>query len=391
MTDTFTTSIDTEDCYKIKLYHDNINDRTDKDNKIYSYKRGEVYKYYEDEKIPETLICKSFPYTPELLSSDNEMVYKFLEGVNLNNVKAFKANEGTLIRIFYSDIWHISTHKKLNAFKSRWGSQDSFGDLFLNCVDELVKQLHDDIRNTYPTNKLDYYKKVQWFCEQYKMNKNYVYTFLIRNNKKNRIVCKAPEKQTFYYTGSFDRDNKLAFVWDDNLMINKPEELKFNTVSELLLYVNNIDPHQFTGVILYKFDNDKLQPVKVINPTYMYYFNLRENEPNIVIKYIKMRGNPAYIDFIKLYDDFEDLFAEVEEYFKQSIFHISTSYVKRYIKKEYTVINQSEYIIMQKCHEWHLKNRDVNKINIEKVTEIFDEFDPYILYRIYMMYKELNN
>ena len=59
-----------------------------------------------------------------------------------------------------------------------------------------------------------------------------------------------------------------------------------------------------------------------------YYFNLRENEPNIVIKYIKMRGNPAYIDFIKLYDDFEDLFAEVEEYFKQSIFHISTSYVK---------------------------------------------------------------
>ncbi len=36
-----------------------------------------------------------------------------------------KTIEGTLIRIFYfNDKWIITTHRKLDAFKSKWGSEN---------------------------------------------------------------------------------------------------------------------------------------------------------------------------------------------------------------------------------------------------------------------------
>ncbi len=39
-------------------------------------------------------------------------------------------SEGNIKQNFYfNDKWIITTHRKLDAFKSKWGSEKSFGDI----------------------------------------------------------------------------------------------------------------------------------------------------------------------------------------------------------------------------------------------------------------------
>lgn len=52
----------------------------------------------------------------------------------------FVAVEGTCLRMFcVHGTWFLATHKKLDAFDSRWGSHVSFGDLFVKGIVELLK------------------------------------------------------------------------------------------------------------------------------------------------------------------------------------------------------------------------------------------------------------
>ncbi len=90
-----------------------------------------------------------------------------------------EAIEGTLIRIFYfNDKWIITTHRKLDAFKSKWGSEKSFGDIFKEAV--MIKTQDSQINDDVDVNTL---------CQKLGLNKHRQYTFLITATDKTRFVC----------------------------------------------------------------------------------------------------------------------------------------------------------------------------------------------------------
>ena len=128
--------------------------------------RGLIYK---DNK----LVCKSYPWT--LLTTDEQYI-------RTTTAEITYAHEGTVLRVFnVDDKWYISTHKKINAFNSKWGYLDkteTFGELFYKYVDG--------------KNVLK------------KLNKNYCYMFLLYI-PYNRICCRSNEYKLYHVT-TYDKN-----------------------------------------------------------------------------------------------------------------------------------------------------------------------------------------
>lgn len=120
-------------------------EKTDDDGilQIYSYKycnndsdelvkksRGLVFN-------GETQLFKSLGFTPEY----NETNFSYLSTLSLEDYKFYKSEEGTLIRVFFHDKWYVSTHRKLDAFNSRWSSKKTFGDIFKDSLKNVAKNM----------------------------------------------------------------------------------------------------------------------------------------------------------------------------------------------------------------------------------------------------------
>ena len=75
--------------------------------------------------------------------------------------------------------------------------------------------------------------------------------------------------------------------------------------------------------------------------------------------------------------------------FEECIFnltkYIHKMYVRRFIKKQYTVIHPVLYQMMKVAHSWHCLDRTNNIITLEKLLDLLDE-QPYM--SVYQMYNE---
>ena len=78
---------------------------------------------------------QAFPYTIEYSHTDRKNIQNLEK--DLPNCLFFDSHEGALIRVFhFGDRWYTSTHRKLNAFRSKWASRESFGTLFKKALEE---------------------------------------------------------------------------------------------------------------------------------------------------------------------------------------------------------------------------------------------------------------
>ena len=161
------------------------------------------------------MVIKSLGYTNEYTKEDIEIVEKQLS--DLKNTKIFESHEGTLLRVYYfNNKWFVSTHRKLDANKSKWSCKDSFGILFRRAVNN-NKNLRDKFEGG------DIYDQ---FLDS--LNKDYKYLFLLTNNSENRIVCNANHDCQLYHIGVYNKEN--IFSLDLDINFEKPKELYFNNV-----------------------------------------------------------------------------------------------------------------------------------------------------------------
>lgn len=308
----------------------------------------------------ENLVLQAFPYTTEYTTDSSE-----LKDIDVSQYRFFDAYEGALLRIFnHYGKWFLTTHRKLNAFKSRWASKESYGlhfkralgaEMFRNNnLKAALKRSPNIIQNLYDI-----------------LNSSKQYMFLVLNNKDNRIVCLPPENPQLYHVGTFV-NGKLDL--DEKIPISKPTEHKFKNLEELQQYVNNIDYTQLQGVIGFGPNNSQL---KVFHPEYSRLFKLRGNEPSVRFRYLQVRLDEKTTDQLyELYPEFSEDFDYYEYALSEIAKFIYHSYVQRYIHKAYVNVPQNEYRVMRMCHEWHCQDRPNNKISLDKVVEIMDQQSP---------------
>lgn len=315
----------------------------------------------------ERLILKSFPYTVEYTDKDIEKLQNIF--TNMKTWSFFPSFEGALIRVFYFEgKWFLSTHRKLDAFRSKWSSSKSFGEIFVDSIDsernfnlkfkEKLEQSDSNILNNF-YNSLD---------------KRYKYMFLLLNTSENRIVCKPPQdcQNKIFHVGTFLEDDTFSFNVDCGLP--SPKRLEFTELQSLLKFVSEVNISQSQGVIAF---SDSGEQIKIVNSSYMELFRVRGNEPSVKFRYLQVRrDNNMRTSLYQLYPEHVKTFDNYENIIHKIAVGIYNAYVDRFIRKEYVVVGKEEYAVVSECHSWYLSDRQHNKISLEKVKEVLDRQNP---------------
>ena len=245
----------------------------------------------------ENDICKTFPFTPEF-RSDDPGLDSYFEKYALENpdFRVFESLEGTLLRAWYrqsTNEWYLSTHRKINAFLSRWGSDLSYGEIFVNVLKDPATV------ESYPA-----LQGITTFKEySARLHPDRIYLFLLRTSKENRIVCNTQTKNSIYTVGAFSRQYNFVPEFGINF-----EETVFETIPEVTFapsspassepkdgytidtirsHVEKINPFHIQGLILIAKSGET---IKVLNTEYEEMMKLRGSVPNVLLRYIQLRN-----------------------------------------------------------------------------------------------------
>jgi len=327
---------------------------TDADAEIIRKCRGVVFHGPD-------IIMKAFPYTPEFSVNEEEELKQNI-GPILENVVIFEAHEGALIRVFYyMDRWYISTHRKLDAFKSKWSSKKSFGTLFREALTQEVSD-NEELRNNLPDIETG---TIERFQET--LDKDKQYMFLVRNNEENRIVCSPPEKPTLYHVGTFVEGELYT---DISCGVKMPVKHTFKNLEEICEATRNIDYRNTQGFILFAPGNKQF---KIVNDRYREAFDIRGNESSIKFRYLQLRMDYEKATKLgQIYPQMIDTFLLYEDLIYNIGLYIYDCYVKRYIKKEWVQLPQQEFIVMKECHTIYLADKSNNKISMDIVMNVLN-------------------
>jgi len=318
----------------------------------------------------ENLLVKTFPYTDEYNEKSD------LSGVisNISEWMFFEAYEGALLRLFnFEGVWHLSTHKKLNAFKSKWSCSRSFGELFLETLKVEVEQNEKLVSCR---NSTDLFSSFTSLLDTEKQ-----YVFLVSNNEENRIVCEPMNR--LFYIGCFlkvdreernERNESLPsplFSRFNPLKLSMPTELVFHSVEDLQNYVCSIDPVRTQGVFCQSKLTDK--QVKVLNSEYQRKFAVRGNQSSLNFRYLEVRMNNELVNELKnLYPNSIPMFNKYEEYLKNIARYIHQSYCARFVHKKYTEVPADEYQVVKACHSWYLEDPLNRRVTFNKVVSVLN-------------------
>jgi len=328
----------------------------DSDSSLLKQCRGVVFHKND-------LVLKAFPFTTEYNHTEFEKINDSLS--KFEDWTFYESHEGALIRLFsFNGKRFVSTHRKLNAFRSKWSSKDSFGSSFKTALLSELEH-NESFKQSLPDgeNILDRFQTTLDPTKQY--------MFLVRNNNDNRIVCSSPIKPTVYHVGTFV-EGKL--VMTENVNIPHPKQLKFKNIDDLREYVQGVDYKHLQGVICFDSNNNQ---IKIVNVDYQDLFHARGNEPSVKFRYLQVRMNKKFVNMLHhLYPDMSNTFDEYENTIYDISRNIYRSYVQRFIKKRYVTVPREEFSIIRECHSWHLNDRTNNRISLDVVINTMNQQPP---------------
>jgi hypothetical protein len=313
----------------------------------------------------KTIVMKAFPYTVELAHSEKKQIEQKIDSV-FKNCIFYDSYEGSLIRMFNFDgRWFTSTHRKLNAFRSKWASKESFGTTFKRAIESEV-EANSKLRDSLPDNGEGIMERFQSILDPSKQ-----YMFLVLNNDENRIVCSAPNRPTVYHVGTFVNSE---LIMNENINIPYPKKHEFDNIDQLIKYVDKININNLQGVIIFAPNNKQY---KIVNKEYLDLFNVRGNEPSIKFRYLQVRMNQETVNNLySLYPTMTHSFEDYENALYAIAQNIYNSYVDRFIKKKWVTVAAEEFNVIRACHSFHEQDRKQNRISIKKVIEILNEQSP---------------
>ena len=315
-----------------------------------------------------------------------------------------KSYEGTLLRVFfYKEKWYIATHKKLDAYRSRWGSVISFGAKFQIAVEARTGSSMEE-------------------CLA-RLSKECMHLFLLENDNETRIVCRNL-KPSVYYVGTISRISEEKFLkgdfadvfhfpstssnlyfeleddpsksWADLIDEEKeeaektewmgelPEQIDGGKLAALLNKSESEDYLEFQGYICRSSVTGK--EVKVVFKAYKFYSDMRGNEVNIPYRYLQIRGNEQYVKaFPVMYPEYRTVFSKYELIINDIVHMIYDLYVERHIKKRFVYRKREIHMILKSIHALYLEYGD--RVDRDLVRIIVNEQSAAVLNKLIQMYE----
>jgi len=313
----------------------------------------------------ENIVMKAFPYT-EQVGISHDLESWFSENGGFENCRFYDSHEGALIRMFnYNGKWFLTTHRRLNAFKSKWGSSESYGSMFKKALKSQIDS-NETLRNSLPDDDGNYYDRFQSLLDTNKQ-----YTFLVKNSEENRLVCIGSATPTMYHVGTF---SKGVLDLNDDINVWKPREFNFVDMSELRSYVKLTDPSRTPGIIIFSSVQTQL---KVSSDAYLNLVGVRGNQPSVPFRYLQIRTDTYSNDMLrKMYPSHVESFDKYEMFIRGACEHIHTSYMNRFVHKQHTRVSQAEYAIVRIAHEWFKEGREIGenrRVTKHVISDIMNE------------------
>lgn len=351
---------------------------TDKDTdlKILNYMGQEKDKYSKFRGIivdtESKMVCPSFGHLEEKKLDDVE---------DIEHWRFFPSYEGTLVRLYYhKGSWRLSTHKKLSAFKSRWASRHSFGDIF-------IKNIRDIYNINLPEDKV-----FEWLTNQ--LDRETIYFFLLRCNLQNRIICNVEiDKKERCILMAIYKSN-IFTLNTENLVLDIDILNEFSKMKEirtdLRKKLDSINPFEYQGLI--GFSNQEIKVIKILSDKYKEWMEVRGNNPNLRFRYLELRTQPDKLEKLYyLYPIYSQMFDDIDEILNKISRDICKKYIYRYIKKRYITVPNEEYNVMKQCHRWYLEDKENNKIFSKKVLYFIDNLPTAIKIKLINNYYKTQN
>ena len=374
----------TDELNNLKVYHYDTCDLNSPDS--LKEARGII-------KNNTTEVCKSFPFTPEITTVDTVNIEKFITP-NLNNSIFYENHEGSIVRLWYyedtenkeNSKWYLSTHKKIDAFSSKWGSTITYGETFVNILSNTTfkpTSWADEVSDESDSEDTNYKNIFESFCN--KCNKNYIYIFLIRNTDSNRVVVRGYKTSEMYCLGMFDSSSNFKYVYPEEKIVYKaPPKYTFTSMEKLIEDVNAVDIYKYAGVLLITKEGKLF---KLVHPKYDTLFKSRGNIPNVTARYLELRNNTTELKtFVDLYPEFKDEFNEAETILTDVCKNIFKKYLNRYIYKKVSILPPIQFKIVTSIHHLYT-SKTLTRIQYEDVVDVVNNINARELYNIIKNYR----
>jgi hypothetical protein len=248
-----------------------------------------------------------FPY--EFTEGEQQKCKEKMTELNhkLEDMNIEYSYEGTIIRIFYFKQWYISTHRKLDSGRSKWGSSRSFRCLF-----------EEGLKESYNLTLKDLFLRLNLRCQ---------YTFMIMADENTRFVCipnHHPKK--VYFVGSNDPTEKEYLRID---RLPRPA-LCCATLDDVFGFVKNMTyPFSRQGLLLV---HNQGSQYRIISDEYANLFQVRNNEQSIPYRYLQLKSQNNHemiVSLKKLFPQYIPTFESHEKYIVKLVDVIYHEYNKR--------------------------------------------------------------
>lgn len=335
--------------------------KTDSDGPVslYCYKknvdREEVKQCRGLVYCNDELVFRGRPFVQEY--SKEEMTE--IPQMPMNELRFFRWREGTVIRVlFVNNKWVISTHRRLNAFKSKWGDSPSFGELFeqsLSC----------------PLNE---------FLDSLDKKKQYV--FLLESSSQTRRIAKANDPPRIFHLDTFVSLTETDP--NDDIGLPKLEQVFPSSIEDAFELVESQDPLECQGILA--VSTTSLDHFRLVSSIFSVYNQVRGNTPNILIRYlelVKLKCEKSLNTLVFLYPEKEKEFQALRESLSRLIRKIHSEYIQRHIRRNFTMLDPSIHFIIKKCHSRYLETRI--PVREQHVIEALLSLDAEHIYKLTLM------
>lgn len=209
--------------------------------------RGAIFKKTEKGKY----ICVCHPF--DKFFNYGEI---FADNINWEKATVQEKVDGSLIKVWYDNEWHISTNGCVNAFEAATDKDSNFGEVFTKA---LIKQSNGACKDVN-----DFFAG---------LDKTHVYMFELVS-PDCQLVVYYPE-EALYYIGERDMTtDKELYRYTDymkNFGIKKPKIYHLNNLNDVIELVNSFDDSEEGCVVC----DDKFRRIKVKGQAYLAAFTSR--------------------------------------------------------------------------------------------------------------------
>ena len=256
----------------------------------------------------------------------------YVDDIDWKTAKVQEKIDGSLIKMWYDDKWHISTNSTIDASDANIQEcikYSNFKDLFLSCVDE--NKLYDvlDKNNTYMFELVSQY---------------------------NQVVIKY-NKTKIYHIGT--RNNNTLQEMNIDIGIEKPKLYDIHTLQECINTASTMEYNHEGFVVV----DANYHRIKIKNPIYVAMHHAVNNHvltPNRILNIITIGEQEEFLNY----------FPEYLDIFKEMCYNINA------IKREFEII---------------INKIQTQNFNTRKEFAEYAKSKPLTQFYFYIKDKEYNN